>query len=124
MLFRRTLLWGTSMAEIVKLIPTPDLDQAFEDFWKAFPRRVHKPLAKIKFVAICTTGLKTRTLDRDSGSYVEIELRATPEELIDGAKRYYQRNVKTGTGQYGFKEEGRYLVHPATWLNQGRWMDD
>lgn len=96
----------------------------FEEFWKAYPRRVGKPIARAKFEAITTTGLKTRTLDKDSGTYVEIELHATPEEIIEGAKRYYQRNRLEGTGQFGFKDNGKYLCHPATWLNQGRWEDE
>lgn len=97
-------------------------EDRFEEFWKAFPKRVGKPIAKAKWDAITGSGLKTRTLDKDSGTYIEIELHATPEELIAGAKNYYERNRKIGG--YGFKDEGKFLLHPATFLNQGRWLDE
>lgn len=106
-------------------IQQPALD-TFEEFWQAYPhpRRVGKMLCKAKFNAIVGPGLKTRTLDRDSGNFVEIELSATPEEIIAGVKRYAERNRGTGTERYGFKEGGKFICHPATWLNQGRWLDD
>ena len=92
----------------------------FETFWKWFPKKVGKPLAMTKWKAITNGGLTTRTMDRDSGQFVEIELSATPEELIEGAKRY--RREQTGE-DYKLKDGGKYTCHPATWLNQGRWMD-
>lgn len=94
----------------------------FDDFWRAFPKRVGKPLAKAKWDAITGEGLKTRTLDRDSGGYVDIELRAKPEEIIEGARRYAQTQIDKQT--YKLKEGGRFTLHPATFLNQGRWQDD
>ena len=110
------------MTNVVKLpAAVPDL---FEEFWQAYPRRIGKALARAKWKAITGPGLKTRTLDKDSGTYVEIELRATPDEIIAGAKRYYQANRLNGTGQYGFKDGGRYLCQPAYWLNRGRWEDE
>jgi hypothetical protein len=109
----------------VNVVPIiqPKADR-FDEFWDSYPKRVGKPIARAKWNAITGEGLKTRTLDKDSNSYIEIELRATPEELIAGAKRYYQRNRRPGTAQFGFKDDGKFLCHPATWLNQGRWMDD
>lgn len=108
-------------ATVHQISPAQD---RFEEFWQAYPRRVGKPLARAKFLQITGEGLKTRTLDKDSNTYVSIELRATPDELIDGAKRYYDRNRKHGAGEYGFVDDGKFLCHPSTWLNQGRWMDD
>jgi len=113
---------GGSMSNVIEM-PQPQQD-SFEDFWKAYPRRVGKPLARAKWQAITGPGLKTRTLDRDSNTYIDIELHATPQELVEGARKYYQANRLTGVGAYGFKEEGKYLCHPATWLNQGRWLDE
>lgn len=107
-------------ATIHKLQP----QDRFEEFWRVYPKRVGKPMARAKFKAITGEGLKTRTLDKDSNTYVEIELQATPEEIIEGAKRYYERNRLEGTGNFGFKDNGKYLCHPATWLNQGRWEDE
>ena len=94
----------------------------FEDFWKHYPRRVGKPLARAKWDAITGPGLKTRTLDKDSNSYVDIELQATPAELVEGAKRYRDSQIDRTT--YKLRDNGRYVAHPATWLNQGRWMDE
>lgn len=102
--------------------PQVDLNEAFEAFWKAYPRRVGKPLAKAKFAQIVNGGLKTRTLDKDSGQYVEIELTATPDELIAGAKRYYDTQLDRNT--FSLKDGGKFTCHPATWLNQGRWLDE
>lgn len=96
----------------------------FDEFWKQYPRRIGKPLARAKWEAITNGGFQTRTLDKDSGQYVDIELHAEPAEIIEGAKRYALRNRKKGTGEYGYVDDGRYLCHPATWLNQGRWEDE
>lgn len=93
----------------------------FAEFWKEYPKKVGKPIAFAKYCAIINGGLKTRTLDRDSQTFVEIELHATEQELIDGAKRYSSQNIDRKT--YRFRDEGKYLCHPATWLNQGRWHD-
>jgi hypothetical protein len=98
-------------------------DEAFNEWWTVYPKKVGKPLAQAKWNAITNGGLRTRTLDKDSGTYVEIDLRATPEELIEGARRYDERNRKQGVGEYGYVDNGKYLCHPSTWLNQGRWMD-
>lgn len=93
----------------------------FDDFWRAFPKRVGKPLAKAKWDAITGDGLKTRTLDKDSGTYVEIELKATADEIVAGAKKYSATQIDRQT--YRLKDDGKYTCQPATWLNQGRWMD-
>lgn len=99
-------------------------EPSFDEWWRVYPKKVGKPLARAKWNAITGDGLKTRTLDRDSGQYVEIELKATPEELLAGARRYEQRNRKPGIGEFGYVENGKYLCHPSTWLNQGRWEDE
>lgn len=114
-----------NVAQLFSVDPAPQQSR-FEEFWKAYPycRRERRALAKAKFDAITGPGLKTRTMDKDSGTYVEIELRATPDEIIEGAKRYDQRMRQQGLGKYGYKDDGRYVCQPATWLNQGRWEDE
>lgn len=104
------------MENVVALRPEQD---RFGEFWQLYPRKVGKPLARAKWNAITGDGLKTRTLDKDSGTYVEIELRATPDEIIDGVKAYRAQQF------IGFKlkDDGKFICHPATWLNQGRWED-
>lgn len=101
----------------------PALSAAFEAFWRAFPKRVGKPIAKAKFMAIVRGGYSTRTLDRDSGTYIDIHLEATPQQIIDAAKRYEAKNRKPGIGNYSYIDDGKYLMHPATWLNRGAWED-
>lgn len=97
----------------------------FDEFWQLYPypRRIGKPLARAKWQAITNGGLRTRTLDKDSGQYVTIELQATPEEILAGLKRYDEKCRKKGSGEYGYTDEGKFICHPATWLNQGRWED-
>lgn len=94
----------------------------FDDFWKACPKKVGKPVAQAKFEAITGDGLLTRTLDRDSGTYVTIELRATPEELVEGMRRYRKTQIDRET--FRLKDDGKYTLNPATFLNQGRWLDE
>ncbi len=94
----------------------------FGEFWGLYPRKVGKPLARAKWDAITNGGLHTRTLDKDSGTYVEIVLQASPEELLAGAKRYRDAQIDRAT--YKLKDNGRFILHPATWLNQGRWEDE
>jgi hypothetical protein len=91
----------------------------FDEFWKAYPKHIGKPLARAKWDSITNGGLTTRTLDKDSGTYVQLKLKGDPEEIIAAARRYNKRQTDKQT--YKIKE---YTCNPATWLNQGRWMDD
>lgn len=94
----------------------------FDEFWKIYPLKVGKPMAKAKYTAIVTTGLDTKTLDKDSGQYIPIRLEATEDEIIAGAKRYLDSQIDKKT--YRMKDDGKFLLHPSTWLNKGRWMDE
>jgi len=113
----------TNITPIRRPEPEPD---SFDAFWRAYPspRRVGKVLAKVKWDAITSAGgLSTRILDKDSGEYVPVELRATPEEIIEGVKRYDAAMRLPGVGEYGYKDGGKFICLPSTYLNQGRWMD-
>jgi len=46
------------------------------------------------------------------GGRLKLDLRATPEEIIIGAKAYYMT-----------METFEYSAGAQVWLNQGRWMD-
>lgn len=74
---------------------TKDSIVGFEKFWLACPRRVGKEAARKAYE-------KARKL-------------ASDEELLTGIRRYAAARV----GQ-----EEQFTVHPATWLNQGRWADE
>jgi hypothetical protein len=97
-------------------------ESRFAEFWSIYPKRVGKPLAKAKFDAIVKGGFKTRTLDRDSGQFVEIEIEATADEIIAGTRRYVESLIDKNT--FKRKIEDKFIPHPATFLNQGRWADE
>jgi hypothetical protein len=92
----------------------PKTDSQFDVFWSGCLKKADKAMAKAKWDLITTTGLYTRMLDRDSGHYVDVTLRASPDEIIAGYREYAMRNLET---------EDRFIMGPATWLNRGRWMD-
>lgn len=88
---------------------------SFEAFWKLYPRHIDKALAKSKWDAITNGGLSTRMLDRDSGQFIPMTLQASAAEIMDGLKRY-RANMP-------LEWDEKFVPHPATWLNRGRWMD-
>lgn len=78
--------------------------QAFEQFWKAYPRRVEKKGAFAKWqVAV-------KQLTAEHGSKAEAERR-----LIDTAASYAKGCSKL---------EPRFIKHPTTWLSNGCWDDE
>ena len=110
-----------ALASNVVPITQPD---RFDEFWAACPKKVDKALTRAKFAAITSErGLKTRTLDRDSGMYIEVHLKATADELIK-AMRDYAWSQKADGSAFGsgvLKDGGKFTMQPATWLNRGRW---
>jgi len=97
---------------VTQLHPEP----TFETFWKCFPKKLDKLMCRAKWDAITGPGLSTRMLDRDSGQYVAVTLRATPEEIVAGAKRYVSQFVDASN----YKSDFTYCCHPSTFLNRGR----
>lgn len=97
--------------------PTPNAD--FEAFWKLCPLKVGKLIAEAKFRAITGSGLSTRVLDKSTGEYVQIFVKATASELIEAMRAYRQSRIDPVT--YDTKP---YTLHPATWLNCARWLDE
>lgn len=100
----------------------------FPEFWDACPKKVGKPLAQLKFNAIISAaGLKTRIFDREAGTYYEVELRSTADELIRAMKAYRETQIVPSTrwdAKLQLKDNGAFTMHPSTWLNRGRWMDE
>jgi hypothetical protein len=70
------------------------LEQEFAEFWNHYPRRIGKLAAQ--------------------RAYVTARKRATPDAILAGVMLYKQ----------SMPQEERFRPHPATWLNQGRWMDE
>jgi hypothetical protein len=104
--------------------PAPTNEAAaavFEDCWKRWPNKAKKPIARAKFMAIVAGKYDTRTLDKDSGMFIPIELSATPEQIAAGVKAYVDSQIDKKT--YRLKDDGRFIPHLSTWLNQGRFED-
>jgi hypothetical protein len=80
-----------------KRVTDHEIGLAFDEWWKAYPRKVEKGGAKKKYTSIVKLG------------------QATIAEMLDGAKAY--RDAKAGT-------EARFIKHPTTWLNNGCWADE
>jgi hypothetical protein len=65
----------------------------FDEFWSVYPRRVAKLAAQ--------------------KAYAKALKIASPDKLIEGAKRYAAEKVGDA-----------YIKHPSTWLNGGCWDDE
>ncbi|MDR2044876.1 MAG: hypothetical protein LBQ15_11060 [Clostridium sp.] len=74
------------------------LDERFEEFWAAYPRKVGKDAAKKSW----------RKIKPDKA------LRAKIIAAIERAKQSEQWS----------RDNGQYIPNPLTWLNQGRWDDE
>ncbi len=107
---------------VVTLFPEPEkaVQSRFEEVWKLWPNKAKKPLAKARYDALLRGPFKTRTLDKDSGQYVDIELEASEEEIVAGIKAYLKSQI---TKDFKMKDDGKYIPHLATFLNQGRFLD-
>lgn len=77
--------------------PPSGVDARFDEFWSAYPKKTGKDAAKKAFMA----------------------RKPSPQLLADMlAAVAVQRQSRDWT-----KDGGQYIPNPATWLNQGRWMD-
>jgi hypothetical protein len=86
---------GVKQATAVKRAKV-DTDEAFAQFWSAYPRRVAKEVARKAYAKAIENG-------------------ADPEALIAGARRYAAE--RSGQDQ-------KYTAHPSTWINAQRWQDE
>lgn len=74
------------------------LGERFERFWAAYPRKVGKAAAFKAFQKV------------------------RPEEAL---LEQMLETIRREKGSLQWQEEGgRFIPHPATWLNQGRWEDE
>jgi len=67
----------------------------FADFWNVVPRKEGK--------------------DNAQRSYAKALKQASPEDIIDGMRRYAESRAG---------EDPKYTKHPATWINGGCWKDE
>lgn len=75
-----------------------EIDALFEVFWKSYPRKEAKPVAKRSFEKLNPT-----------------------EELLQTMLTAIEKWKQTDQWQ---ENGGQYIPHPATWLNQKRWEDE
>jgi hypothetical protein len=75
--------------------PDPDFDR----FWTLYPRKVGKGAARKAWAAAL------RRADEGAAS------------IIAGI------TVQTSLDRFDTREDGRFIPHPATWLNADRWLD-
>ena len=113
------------MNNVARLFPeaapvaTPKGD--FETVWKAWPRKDGKAIARSKYDAIIKGGYRTRTLDKSSGQFIELELSATADQILAGVKAYVDSQIDKRT--FRFKDDGKFVPHFATWLGRAGWQD-
>ena len=82
---------------IREIAPKPPCDFDFENFWKSYPRKAGKGAAKKSFEAAMK--------------------KTTPEKILSAIEVQKQSRQWTS-------DDGRFIPHPATWLNQQRWDDE
>ena len=70
----------------------------FELFWNEYPRKENKQVAKKSFEKVIKSGV---TLDT----------------LLEAVRKHKLSEQWT-------KDNGQFIPHPSTWLNQGRWEDE
>jgi hypothetical protein len=75
-------------------------EEEFEEFWRAYPKRVGEDAARIAF---------NKAIERG----------ADPAAIIQAAKIY----AITERARIERGEDPKYTAHPKNWLNAGRWKD-
>jgi hypothetical protein len=76
-----------------------EVDAWFDEFWRAYPRRVNKLAARRAYRAIV------------AGTHREPDGRATAPQLLAALKAHR------------FPTDPQYVPHAATWLNKGAWCE-
>ncbi len=73
-------------------------EEAFNQFWEAYPRKIGKKAAQTAFIA------------------AKIKAGQLPQiiQAVNASK----------ISEQWHREQGRYIPNPATWINQGRWLDE
>lgn len=88
------------------------IDEQFEIWWKTFPASVRK-VAKGECAMLFRQAVTGFRHKGRKGQKLAEHGQVTAEQLIDAVRRYAQTHP-----------DPRYVPAPATWLNQGRWLDE
>ena len=75
-----------------------EIEAAFGEFWKIYPRHVARVAALKAYGKALKGG-------------------ASPAEILIGCRRFAEKVARDGT-------EAQYIPHGATWLNAARWTDE
>lgn len=92
------------IASVRKRIDRGGYDEAFGRFWKACPRRTGKGAANTAYLRAAMRLAKAGDPEPD-------------KTLMAGMKAFAAATAAS-------KTEPRFICHPATWLNQDRWLDE
>lgn len=113
------------MSNVLQLFPVEHRPEPapsrFDEVWKLWPRKDGKAVARSKYEGIVKGRYQSKTLDKSSGQFIEMELSATAEEIIAGAKAYLASQVDRNT--FRLKDDGKFIPHLATWLGRAGWED-
>jgi hypothetical protein len=82
---------------VAKKATEREIAKGFEDWWRAYPRKVEPKGARLAYARVVKKG------------------EATLAELLAGAMAYAAECVG---------KEARFVKHPTTWLNNGCWADE
>ena len=91
-------LRGVGQNLATKLEGKPGIETLFGVFWNKYPRKAGKDAAFIAF-----------------------EKRKPDEQMLDEMLKAIELQSESDAWQ---KNDGQYIPHPSTWLNQGRWKDE
>lgn len=97
-LIRTEVLTRTEEQQSITKVMKLDYSALFDMFWKAYPRKVAKDAARKAF-----------------------DKRKPTQELLDEMLKAISYQM---TDDQWKKDDGRFIPHPSTWLNEGRWMDE
>lgn len=78
--------------------PSDSLQERFDEFWGAYPKKVGKDAAKRAF-----------------------EKRKPDADLLESMLSALSVQKRSSQWQ---RDNGQYIPHPSTWLNEGRWQDE
>jgi hypothetical protein len=89
---------GTVTEKETDKLPSSVRGQGFEDFWKAYPKKVGKQEAK-------------KAWERQNGNRPKLDTIVAKITELRKSSQW-------------LKDNGQFIPHPATWLNRGGWDDE